>query len=71
MLDGSGTVTVNTTGDKGAPAMEKTLSVEYPGAYQLVEHERHTQGVAHPGDRHRRGVPCDVLHTGSRLSRRE
>jgi hypothetical protein len=36
VLDGAGTVTVN-----GAT----TLTVEHPGAYQLVEHERHTRGV--------------------------
>jgi hypothetical protein len=36
VLDGSGTVTVNG---------ERTLNVECPGAYPLVEHERHTQAV--------------------------
>ena len=36
VLDGSGTVTVN--GDT-------TLAVERPGAYQLVEHPRHTKAV--------------------------
>jgi hypothetical protein len=36
VLEGAGTVTVNG---------EKTLTVEHPGAYQLVEHGRHTQGI--------------------------
>jgi hypothetical protein len=41
---GSGTVTVRTIGDR-APANERTLTVEHPGAYMLIEHERHTHGV--------------------------
>jgi thiol-disulfide isomerase/thioredoxin len=45
VLDGSGTVTVNATNSEGTPIEEKTLSVEFPGAYKLVEHERHTQGL--------------------------
>ncbi|MFZ1926683.1 MAG: DipZ protein [Solirubrobacteraceae bacterium] len=45
VLDGSGTVTVSTAGSEEAPAEEKTLGVEFPGAYKLVEHERHTQGI--------------------------
>jgi hypothetical protein len=48
VLDGSGTVTVGTAGDDdddGAPTEQRTLSVEYPGAYKLVEHERHTLGI--------------------------
>jgi thiol-disulfide isomerase/thioredoxin len=36
VLDGSGTVTAN---------REHTLTVEHPGAYLLIEHERHTQGA--------------------------
>jgi thiol-disulfide isomerase/thioredoxin len=36
VLNGAGTVTVNS---------ETTLAIGHPGAYQLVEHERHTQGV--------------------------
>jgi hypothetical protein len=36
VLDGAGTVTVNG---------ETALTIERPGAYQLVEHERHTAGV--------------------------
>jgi hypothetical protein len=35
VFDGSGTVSVNGT----------ELAVEHPGAYPLIEHERHTQGV--------------------------
>ena len=45
VLDGSGTVTVSAAGDEGAQAEESTLSVDRPGAYKLVQHERHTQGV--------------------------
>jgi thiol-disulfide isomerase/thioredoxin len=44
VLDGSGTVTVSTT-NQDASAEERTLSVEFPGAYQLVDHHRHTQGI--------------------------
>jgi hypothetical protein len=60
VLDGAGTVTVNAltgtpsgarpgahtlpgTGSRASGA--KTLIVEYPGAYLLVEHKRHTVGV--------------------------
>lgn len=45
VLDGSGTVTVSTAGGESVPAKDRTLSVECPGAYQLIEHERHTQGM--------------------------
>jgi hypothetical protein len=45
VLDGSGTVTVRTAGGDSSPPEERTLSVEFPGAYKLVEHERHTQGM--------------------------
>lgn len=48
VLDGCGTVTANTlTGTpSGARASrEHTLTVEHPGAYLLIEHERHTQGM--------------------------
>ena len=41
VLDGSGTVTVN--GGLGAGGRE--LDVAHPGAYPLLEHERHTAGV--------------------------
>jgi hypothetical protein len=42
VLDGVGTVTVNTlTGTSG----EKTLTIERPGAYLLVEHKHHTEAV--------------------------
>jgi thiol-disulfide isomerase/thioredoxin len=42
VLDGAGTVAVNTlTGTGGG----RTLTVEHPGAYALIEHERHTAGV--------------------------
>jgi hypothetical protein len=36
VLDGAGTVTANG---------EQTRTIEHPGAYQFVEHERHTEGV--------------------------
>ncbi len=42
---GSSTVTVSTTSCEGTPLEERTLAVEHPGAYLLVEHERHTVGV--------------------------
>lgn len=45
VLDGSGTVTVSATGDESTQAEESTLSIECPGAYKLVQHERHTQGL--------------------------
>jgi hypothetical protein len=45
VLDGLGTVTVSAAGSDGAPTEERTLSIEYPGAYKLIEHERHTQGM--------------------------
>jgi AhpC/TSA family len=41
VLDGKGTVKVN----GGAPAGGRELSVAHPGAYPLLEHERHTAGV--------------------------
>lgn len=41
----AGTVTVNATGGQSAPVRERTVAVEHPGAYLLVEHERHTRGV--------------------------
>jgi hypothetical protein len=57
VLDGAGTVTANTLPgtpsgahpegrtQKGAGGASTTLSVERPGAYQLVEHERHTEAT--------------------------
>jgi thiol-disulfide isomerase/thioredoxin len=41
VLEGAGTVLVN----GGAPAGGSELTVACPGAYQLIEHERHTAGV--------------------------
>jgi hypothetical protein len=41
VLDGAGTVRVN----GGAGAGGRELEVEHPGAYALLEHERHTAGV--------------------------
>jgi hypothetical protein len=45
VLDGSGTVTFSTANAAGAAAEQMTLSIECPGAYQLIEHERHTKGM--------------------------
>jgi hypothetical protein len=41
VLDGTGTVTVNAGDDAGATE----LPVAHPGAYPLLEHDRHTVGV--------------------------
>ncbi|HEX4837134.1 MAG TPA: DipZ protein, partial [Solirubrobacteraceae bacterium] len=41
VLDGTGSVTVN----GGEASGGRTLTVEHPGAYPLIEHERHTAGV--------------------------
>ena len=48
VLDGTGTVTVKagaTNGCEPETGDGRTLIVEHPGAYQLLEHERHTVGV--------------------------
>ena len=42
VLDGSGSVTVSGSGD--LPARELTIS--HPGAYALLEHERHTKACS-------------------------
>ncbi|HTB51107.1 MAG TPA: DipZ protein [Solirubrobacteraceae bacterium] len=42
---GWGAVRVVTADGKGVSTEERALTVEYPGAYQLIEHERHTAGV--------------------------
>lgn len=56
VLDGRGTVEVTTGPDPGgdpeglgAPRTSRTLMVEHPGVYLLVEHERHTAGVLELG----------------------
>jgi hypothetical protein len=41
VLDGAGTVRV----EDGARAAERELTVEHPGAYLLVEHERHARST--------------------------
>ncbi|MGH2864089.1 MAG: redoxin domain-containing protein [Solirubrobacteraceae bacterium] len=41
VLEGHGTVTVNGGGERGGG----TIAVTHPGAYALIEHERHTAGV--------------------------
>jgi hypothetical protein len=43
VLDGAGTVTVG-GGEQGGC---RTLTVEHPGAYPLIEHERHTADALH------------------------
>jgi AhpC/TSA family len=51
VLEGSGKVKVSVTGTDGEttkqsePSVARELTVSYPGAYPLVEHERHTAGV--------------------------
>ncbi len=51
VLDGTGTATINAGGtDEREPRVEvagswRTLTIKHPGAYQLIEHERHTTGV--------------------------
>jgi thiol-disulfide isomerase/thioredoxin len=47
VLDGSGTVRVEarTTDDPSDPALASELPVSHPGAYPLIEHERHTAGM--------------------------
>ena len=51
VLDGSGTVRVNATstaggaGDPPEPPVATELTIAHPGAYRLIEHERHTAGV--------------------------
>jgi thiol-disulfide isomerase/thioredoxin len=41
VLDGTGTLTLDT----GAATAPKALSIEHPGAYPLLEHDRHTAGT--------------------------
>lgn len=45
VLDGLGAVTVSATDDDSAPVEKRTLNIKYPGAYKMIEHERHTRGV--------------------------
>jgi hypothetical protein len=46
VLDGVGTATVSATAvESGALTDKRILTVERPGAHQLIEHERHTAGV--------------------------
>jgi len=51
VLDGTGTVKLSATsidGDTGArsePAVTRELTIAHPGAYPLIEHERHTTAV--------------------------
>src|SRR5262249_51169418 len=54
VLGGTGTVQVGTGDGSG----ERELEVSHPGAYALVEHERHTAGTVsiEPGE----GVVCEA-----------
>jgi thiol-disulfide isomerase/thioredoxin len=51
VLDGNGTVKVTNAsvdrdpGDRSKPATVTELAVTHPGAYPLVEHDRHTAGI--------------------------
>jgi thiol-disulfide isomerase/thioredoxin len=46
VLDGRGVVTVNGRGASGGDASgARTIAVEHPGAYLLIEHKRHTAAV--------------------------
>jgi hypothetical protein len=47
VLDGCGTVRVNVEATDGStePALVTELTVTHPGAYPLIEHERHTTAV--------------------------
>jgi hypothetical protein len=51
VLDGIGTVRVTNAGvdrdpgDRSKPATVKELTVTHPGAFPLVEHDRHTAGI--------------------------
>ncbi len=47
VLDGCGTVRVNVEATDGStePALVTELTVAHPGAYPLIEHERHTTAV--------------------------
>ena len=65
VLDGSGSgvnVSARRPGDVAEP-----LATEWrhpPGRLPLIEHERHTDGGAGPGDRPGRAVLRDLLHAG-------
>jgi hypothetical protein len=52
VLDGAGSVTVN----GGETAGGRRLTIDHPGAYALVEHDRHTVGVIDV--EHGAGVRC-------------
>jgi thiol-disulfide isomerase/thioredoxin len=45
VFDGSGTVRVGDSGPGGGSPASRELTIADPGAYQLVEHERHTAGA--------------------------
>jgi hypothetical protein len=46
VLDGAGTVRVSIeTSEASAEAVASEIEVSHPGAYPLVEHERHTTGT--------------------------
>lgn len=45
VFDGTGEVAFNASAHEGRTSDGHTLTVEHPGAYLLVQHERHTAGV--------------------------
>ncbi len=67
VLDGAGVVSVSAGGAGGGGKVIE-VAVTHPGAYPLIEHERHTAGmlriVCEAGVR----VPGDLLHAGRGLT---
>ncbi len=57
VFDGRGTVRVG-----GPDGAGRELEVAHPGAYPLLEHERHIGGGADPGARRGGALPGHVLH---------
>ena len=47
----------------------RAIAVDGPGAYPLVEHERHTARRARARDRRRRDLPRHLLHAGAAVGR--
>ncbi len=45
VLDGAGTIMVKTATNDGKAGESTALTIDCPGAYQLVEHRRHTEAV--------------------------
>ena len=66
VLDGSGTVRVKAqvTDDSSEPAFASELQVSHPGAFSLIEHERHTAAAFTLELRHGRAVPGNCFTPG-------